>query len=216
MVMEAIMQPTKLESTRLEEKALGFVWIDCPYPMLALGLEKALSAEAWVHRQRKAPTEDSPSIVIYCPNSRKDVASRVNAIQTLFPGTVTLLFGLNVDLQLARTALKEGARGFIHAGMSPKQIIQAVLVASEGETVVPRELLNDLVAGTPSPELLALSPRQREIFELVAEGLTNAQIARRLFLSESTIKQHLRLAYKLLGIKNRTQAAQLLRQSNLA
>jgi len=72
------------------------------------------------------------------------------------------------------------------------------------------------VADKPTPELLALSPRQREILELVVEGPTNAQIAWRLFLSESTIKQHLRLAYKLLGIANRTQAAWLLRQCNLA
>jgi DNA-binding NarL/FixJ family response regulator len=99
---------------------------------------------------------------------------------------------------------------------SGEQIIRIVSVASEGERVVPRELLNDLVADKPTPELLALSPRQREILELVVEGPTNAQIAWRLFLSESTIKQHLRLAYKLLGIKSRTQAAQLLRQSKLA
>jgi hypothetical protein len=46
---------------------------------------------------------------------------------------------------------------------------------------------------------------------LVAEGLSNAQIARRLYLSVSTIKQHLRKAYKLLGVKNRTQAAASLR-----
>ncbi len=50
--------------------------------------------------------------------------------------------------------------------------------------------------------------------ELVAEGESNAQIAHQLLLSESTIKQHLRRAYKTLGINNRTQAAQLLRQNN--
>jgi DNA-binding NarL/FixJ family response regulator len=47
----------------------------------------------------------------------------------------------------------------------------------------------------------------------VVEGLSNAEIAQRLFLSESTIKQHLRTAYKVLGVKNRTEAATLLRKS---
>jgi DNA-binding CsgD family transcriptional regulator len=48
----------------------------------------------------------------------------------------------------------------------------------------------------------------------VVEELSNAEIARRLFLSESTIKQHLRTAYKLLGVSNRTEAANLFRRAN--
>ena len=59
-----------------------------------------------------------------------------------------------------------------------------------------------------------LSARQREILGYVVEGLSNAEIARRLFLSESTIKQHLRTAYKLLGVSNRTEAANLFRRAN--
>jgi DNA-binding NarL/FixJ family response regulator len=58
-----------------------------------------------------------------------------------------------------------------------------------------------------------LSARQREILGYVVEGLSNAEIARRLFLSESTIKQHLRTAYKLLGVNNSTEAANLVRRS---
>ena len=45
---------------------------------------------------------------------------------------------------------------------------------------------------------------------MIADALTNAQIARRLFLSESTVKQHLRAAYKVLGVSNRTEAARLI------
>jgi DNA-binding NarL/FixJ family response regulator len=61
--------------------------------------------------------------------------------------------------------------------------------------------------------LLALTCRQREILELVGEGLTNAGIARRLFLAEGTVKQHLRAAYKLLNVRSRVQAAALLRSA---
>jgi DNA-binding NarL/FixJ family response regulator len=56
-----------------------------------------------------------------------------------------------------------------------------------------------------------LTPRQREVLMLVARGLTNVQIAERLFLSESSVKQRLRQAYKILGVKNRTEAVKLLR-----
>jgi DNA-binding NarL/FixJ family response regulator len=58
-----------------------------------------------------------------------------------------------------------------------------------------------------------LSARQREILGYVVEGLSNDEIGRRLYFSESTIKQHLRVAYKVLGVSNRTEAASLFRRS---
>jgi DNA-binding CsgD family transcriptional regulator len=59
----------------------------------------------------------------------------------------------------------------------------------------------------PEPKTHLLSARQREILELVGEELSNAQIARRLFITESTVKQHLHKAYKILGVRNRREAA---------
>ena len=56
--------------------------------------------------------------------------------------------------------------------------------------------------------------RQREILEHLRKGPTSAQIAKRLFLTESTVKQHLRQAYKSLDVSNRTEAARLIRNSS--
>ena len=64
-----------------------------------------------------------------------------------------------------------------------------------------------MLTNDQSGDLAALSVRQREILGHVVEGLSNAEIGRRLYLSESTIKQHLRAAYKVLGVSNRTEAA---------
>jgi DNA-binding NarL/FixJ family response regulator len=84
--------------------------------------------------------------------------------------------------------------------------------------VLPRDLLmglvSEMVAKEREPDFSGLSPRKMEILEMVAEGLSNAQIAKKLFLSESTVKQHLRLAYRALGIKSRNQAARLVRNSH--
>jgi len=124
-----------------------------------------------------------------------------------------LVFGLYLDLAVARTALRAGARGYIHTGMQPKQIVRAVRVAKEGQIVAPRELLEYLISNEDIRGLDILSNRQREILELVGEGLTNAQIAKRLFLTESTIKEHLRAAFKVLGVSNRTEAARLVRDN---
>ncbi len=62
-----------------------------------------------------------------------------------------------------------------------------------------------------TPYVTVLTPRQRQVVELVSEGLTNAQIGERLYLRESTVKQHLRAAYKRLRVSNRTEAANRIR-----
>lgn len=194
-------------------KPLDTVWINCAYPIIALGLIEALRGKAQVHVGTNPPPDVSPSSVVYCVNGGDDLSSEVSRLRALAPDIPLLVFGLHGDLTLVRTALRAGARGFIHAGMQPSQIIRAIAVTSEGEVAVPRELLKDLVAGDAPVDTATLSNRQREILDLVCEGLTNGQIARRLYLSEFTIKQHLRSAYKLLGVHSRTEAVRVL-QSN--
>src|ERR687885_235945 len=90
---------------------------------------------------------------------------------------------------------------------APRFFARAVEVAARGEVVAPRKLLEFLIANEEPGDLEALTPRQRDILGLVAEGLSNAEVARRLFLSESTVKQHLRATYKVLGVKDRKEAA---------
>ena len=107
---------------------------------------------------------------------------------------------------------RAGARGFVHARMGPGQIARALSVALGGEVALPRELLGELLAGDRPPDPSALGPRQTEVLGLVAEGLSNAQVARRVFLSESAVKHHLGAAYKALGVENRRQAARLVRR----
>jgi DNA-binding NarL/FixJ family response regulator len=123
-----------------------------------------------------------------------------------------VVFGPQLDLPLARDALLAGASGFVHAEMMPDQLVRALAVAVRGELVAPRELLGYVLTKDQSGDLAALSVRQREILGHVVEGLSNAEIGRRLYLSESTIKQHLRASYKLLGVSNRTEAAKTMRQ----
>jgi DNA-binding NarL/FixJ family response regulator len=141
------------------------------------------------------------------------VAREVGEILAQAPNAAVLVFAPTPDLRLARAALKAGAVGLLHAGMPPGQILRALSVALRGEVVLPRGLLRLWVGEQrrPGPGI-GLSARQREVLGLVAEGLSNAEIAGRLFLSESTVKQHLRAAYKALGVKNRREAAALWRR----
>jgi DNA-binding NarL/FixJ family response regulator len=206
-----ITQPRQPEFAKLETKSLGLVWIMCPYPTLLLGLEQVLKAEGHVHGVPEVTDEGPPSIVILCSSGEK-LTSKIRYLRARAQGAPILVFGAGADLPLARAALEAGARGFVHMGMQSAQIVRALRLACEGELVVPRELMTGLV-GHASPKLSALTARQREILELVAEGLTNAQIAERLFLSEYTVKQHLFAAYKLLGARNRVEAANIFRHN---
>lgn len=197
----------------LEPKPLGLVWVYGRRPVVMSGLAEILRAEARVHRGQEPPTNGSPTSILYCSDEVEDPASKVQKLRARFPGAPIVVLGSENDLQLARDVLRVGASGFIHLGMEPSQIVRALSVTLEGQLALPRELLNRLIVGedTFSSDLANLTLRQREILELVTEGMSNTQIARRLFLSESTIKQHLRAAYKILKVRNRTEAAKLFR-----
>jgi DNA-binding NarL/FixJ family response regulator len=200
-----------------EPRLVRTIWIDCPYPLLSASLGRTLRGfAARLHLGPKPPEGGgaAPSAVICHAESAEGAVSKVANVKALAPEAPILVLGLQAQLPLARAALQAGAKGFIHAQMPPQQIVRALEVALEGKVVLPRELLKVLVEEERSTteNLSGLSPKQQEILGMVAEGLSNAQIARRSFLSESTIKQHLRAVYKVLEVKNRTQAATVFRR----
>jgi DNA-binding NarL/FixJ family response regulator len=196
-------------------KRLGSVWVNCPRSVVSAGLVRVLEKQARVHQGPKPP-EDLPSCVVLCANGQEDLSERVERLKELCPDAPpVVVFGPQLDLPFARDALQAGASGFVHAEMTPDQLVRALAVAAKGELVAPRELLRYVLTEDVPANLGALSARQREILGYVVEGLSNAEIAaRRLYLSESTIKQHLRAAYKLLGVSNRTEAANLFRRAD--
>lgn len=191
---------------------VGLVWIDSPYPLTAIGLARILEGKARVHVGQELP-EETPSIVIFGVGDGKDFVEGIKQLREQIPSAVILVFGLYLDPALARNALRAGANGYIHAGMPPEQVVRAIEGASDGQLVAPQEILEYLVHNDDAANLNVLPTRQREILTLVGDGLSNAQIATKLLLTESTIKQHLRAAYKALGVKNRTEAARLLHDS---
>jgi DNA-binding NarL/FixJ family response regulator len=206
------------------------MWIKSTYPsVLSVGLERALKTSGTsVHRGPQAPQgAEALSVGLYSATSQdddSDIASEVQDLKIVAPDAAIVVFGATADLSLARAALQAGADGFLHAGMPPEQIARALHKAQSGHEVLPRELLRGVIKEMMDNKemmdkegraLSKLNARKVEILEMVTEGLSNAQIAKRLYLSESTIKQHLRTAYKALGVKTRNQAAALmLRSSN--
>jgi len=178
---------------------------------MAAGLKEALDGRARVHVGHTVPAgAEVPCCAVFDTSGAQSISEGIERIRGVDPEISILVFSLHVHLPLARAALRHGARGFIHAGMELDQIARAVEVANEGEIVAPRKLLEYLIANDDPTDLDALTVRQREILQLVAQGLSNAQIAKSLFLSESTVKQHLRATYKVLGVSDRKEAARLI------
>ena len=195
-------------------KPLGLVLLVTSYPLVAAGIEKALEDKADVRIGANSSSCDgcSPSCVVLCADAMEEgLVEGMERVRKHLPYAPLLVFGQHLDLALAAAALKRGADGFVHAAMAPEQVARAIEVAQKGELAAPRQLLGYLLGQEETPELGDLSARQREVLELVVEDLSNAEIAGRLYLSESTIKQHLRAAYKLLGVRNRTEAANMMK-----
>jgi DNA-binding NarL/FixJ family response regulator len=199
---------------RYTSKSLGPVWLHCePHSVVTIGLKQILGEKAQVHVGQGNPRSEPPNIILLCSEDAEGVSESVRRAKEAYPDATILVFGLGLDLPLARAALRAGARGYIHDGMRPEHLVRAVEVAAEGEIAAPRKLMEYLLAQEENAGVDALSARQREILGFVVEGLSNAEIGRRLYLSESTVKQHLRAAYKILKVSNRTEAANLVRRT---
>jgi DNA-binding NarL/FixJ family response regulator len=146
---------------------------------------------------------------------------------------VLILTTFDLD-EYAFSALRAGASGFLLKDVPPAELIAAIRTVARGDAVVsPRitrrlleeyaETLPDLAlhgdgAGSRSgehPALASLTEREREVLLAVADGLSNAEIAERLYVSEATVKSHVGRLLAKLGLRDRVQAVVFAFQSGL-
>lgn len=111
------------------------------------------------------------------------------------------------DGETIRSVLESGAEGLALKTASPQQTLSAIRQVVDGQLVFPQAARRWLEARGTRGGILDLTAREREVWALLAEGLTNVQIAGRLSLSENTVKFHVQHLYQKLGVKNRTEAA---------
>jgi DNA-binding NarL/FixJ family response regulator len=119
--------------------------------------------------------------------------------------------------------IRAGASGFILKDVQPAQLVEAVRVVARGEALlapsVARRLLERLAQMLPAssapPQLSSLSRRELEVLRLLATGLSNAELAKRLFLAEATVKTHLSSVLRKLERRDRVQAVILAYEAGL-
>jgi len=116
-------------------------------------------------------------------------------------------------------ALRAGASGFLLKDTPPEQLVAAIHVIAEGDALlspaVTKRVIGEFVrGGGPKPEaqfprLEELTAREQEVLKLIARGLSNAEIAKELFVSETTVKTHVARILMKLGLRDRVQAVVL-------
>ena len=122
-------------------------------------------------------------------------------------------------------ALHAGASGFLLKDVPPEQLVAGIRVVAEGESLlapsVTRRLIEEFVRQRPQtpdppPGLDELTARELEVLGLIARGLSNAEIAEKLVVSETTVKTHVARVLSKLGLRDRVQAVVLAYESGVA
>jgi DNA-binding NarL/FixJ family response regulator len=121
------------------------------------------------------------------------------------------------DRERILRAVDAGAVGYLLKDAEPDELARSIRAAARGDAPLDpkaaRELLSARAPGSP---LESLSPREREVLVMVAEGLPNKVIARQLSISEKTVKAHLTSVFRQIGVTDRTQAALWAQRHGLA
>lgn len=124
------------------------------------------------------------------------------------PGSQVLVLTSYSDTERIVAALDAGAMGYLLKDADPEDVIGGVRAVSRGESPLhPRAARSLLTARRGQAPVVELTPRETEVLSLVREGLANKQIARRLGITERTVKAHLTSAFARIGVQDRTQAA---------
>ncbi|HWV39658.1 MAG TPA: response regulator transcription factor [Vulgatibacter sp.] len=160
--------------------------------------------------------EKTPCDVILCDLGLPGVSGIevIEAAKRKWPATEVLVFTVFEEEEQVVGAIRAGASGYLLKGASADKIVEAITEVRAGGTVIQPSLARKLLDHfrAPAKETIvdeggrSLSPRESEILQLIAKGLTNPEVAEVLSLSRSTIRTHLEHIYEKLEVTNRVEA----------
>lgn len=188
------------------------------------GLRGMLESERWITVVGEAT--NGREAVALCRQEQPDLAildvrmpemdglAAMRAIKHECPTTAVVIFTMHESLDYLLDALRAGAAGYLLKDASRQDLVDAVRRVLNGESILTDTQASLLFqhmahhADSPAkPSPTALTPREREVLQLVAEGQTNREIAGVLAISPGTVKTHVERIIAKLGVSDRTQAA---------
>jgi DNA-binding NarL/FixJ family response regulator len=133
-------------------------------------------------------------------------------LKQLLPAVQIIMVTVYEDTERIFRALRAGACGYLLKRCTPEDLLSAIREVRQGGAPMSREIARKVIASFREPLTAAeqvedLSPREREILELLADGFPNKVIADRLGLTDGTVRWHLRHVYHKLHVRSRTEAA---------
>jgi DNA-binding NarL/FixJ family response regulator len=164
-----------------------------------------LDVERTVGSVRLLDSGARPDVILLAPVVIKHEG--VIAARAAFPDAMLIAVVHDVARHRVRSALVEGADGVVLLSDLEQTLVATIAAARVGLVAVPKVVRNAMARPV-------LSTREKQILGMVVLGFTNAEIANKLVLSESTIKSHLSSAFHKLGVRSRTEAAAVILDSD--
>lgn len=134
----------------------------------------------------------------------------LKSLRQQYPSAAIVVVSGVDSVDAMREARVKGARGYVVKNVSPDTLLAALRLVLQGQSYFP--LIDELSDGRA---MVRLTPRQRDVLELLYQGRTNKEIALRLGMSDNTVRTHLAALFRVLGVRTRTEAARAARNQGL-
>jgi two-component system, NarL family, response regulator DegU len=180
------------------------------------GVVSVCGVSACVQESATKVTESNPDVLILdCFSTRLSNYSIISHAIRERPNIKVVLIDMDEDPEIFLECVKTGALGYILKDASAREVLSAIQAVTEGKAVCPPQLCKDLFrafsrqwTAIPSARIkveLGLTRRQQQIVPLIAQGLTNKEIASQLNISEQTVKNHVHDIMRRVGVNDRLQ-----------
>ena len=181
------------------------------------GIEVVGRAKGGEEALTKIETQQPDAALVDLRMPRLNGIELTRRVAASSPKTAVILYTAYGDRALLTEALDAGARGFVLKEAPLADLVRAVEIVAGGGTYVDPVLAGVFASAAVTGKLPSLTQRERDVLRLLADGLSNEEIGKRLFISPETVRTHVRKAMNKLDADTRTQAvAKALRQSLIA